>query len=141
MASLFTSADTMRLNLVLNFLYIVIVFGLVIEARWSRTLPSSGKKKILKIFMSRIKTKSQAFQTLPKESRKKSDKETMEKYCRFLLGAYKECMAKYLGFKLIKVQKNEEKQHRRQNTSTTVSPTSTTLSPLIRKNEKIYVRI
>ena len=36
----------------------------------------------------------------------------MEKYCRFLLGAYKECLAKYVDFKLRKVHGNEEKQPR-----------------------------
>ena len=56
----------------------------------------------------------------------------MEKYCRFLLGAYEECMAKYGKKKERKVQENEEKQHRGQKTSTTSS---------IDTNEKVYVRI
>ena len=95
----------MRLKLVLIFSYVlVILFGSVIEARWSKTLPRSENKKIAK------EVKSQAFPTLPWKFQNMSDKEIMEKYCRFLLGAYKECLAKYVDLKLRKVHKNEEKQ-------------------------------
>ena len=71
---------------------------------------------------------------LNKKFRNNLDKETMEKYCRFLLGAYEECMAKYGEMKERKVQENEEKQQRGQKTSTTSST-------LIDTNEKVYVRI
>ena len=97
----------MRLKVVLIFSHIlVILVGSVIEARWSKTLPRSENKKIAK------EVKSQAFQTLPRKFENKSDKVIMEKYCRFLLGAYKECLEKYVDFKLRKVQENEEKQPR-----------------------------
>ena len=90
----------MRLKVVLIFSHIlVILFGCVIEARWSKTLPRSENKKIAK------EVKSQAFPTLPRKFQNKSDKEIMEKYCRFLLGAYKECLAKYVDFKLKKFRK------------------------------------
>ena len=141
MVSFFSTTDKMRLNLVQNFLVIVILFGSVIQARWSRTLPRSENKEILKITRQTNK-KSRTFSSLPKEFQNKSNQEIiMEKYCLFLLGAYKECMEKYLGFKLRKVQKNEEKQYRRQNTSTSLLSTATTSSPLMATNEKIYVRI
>ena len=97
----------MRLKVVLIFSHIlVILVGSVIEARWSKTLPRSENKKIAKITK---EVKSQAFQTHP---RKFQNKEIMEKYCRFLLGAYKECLKKYADLKLRKVQENEEKQPR-----------------------------
>ena len=97
----------MRLKLVFIFSYVLIIlFGSEIEARWSKTLPRSENKKIAK------EVKSQAFQTFPKKFQNKPDKEVNEKYCRFLLGAYKECLAKYVDFKLRKVQENEEKQPR-----------------------------
>ena len=97
----------MRLKVVLTFSHIlVILIGSVIEARWSKTLPRSENKKIAK------EVKSQAFQTLPRKFQNKSDKEIMEKYCRFLLGADKECLAKYVDFKLRKFQENNEKQSR-----------------------------
>ena len=115
----------MRLKLVLIFSYAVILFGSVIEARWSKTLPRSENKKIAK------EVKSQAFQTFPKKFQNKPDKEVNEKYCRFLLGAYKECMAKYVDLKLGKVKENKENSNRQKKSSTTSSP-------LI---EKIYVRI
>ena len=100
----------MRLKVVLIFSHIlVILFGSVIEARWSKTLPRSENKKITKIAK---EVKSQALQTLPRKFQNKLDKEIMEKYCRFLLSAYKECLAKYVDFKLRKVQENEEKQPR-----------------------------
>ena len=140
MVSFFSTTDKMRLNLVLYFLVIAILFGSVIQARWSRTLPRIENKKMTKTTRQTDK-KSQTFPSLPKEFQNKSDQEIMEKYCLFLLGAYKECMEKYFGFKLRKVQKNEERQYRRQNTSTSVLPTSTTSSPLMATNEKIYVRI
>ena len=80
-------------------------------------------------------------QSLPKRFRKKSSNEIMNKYCRFLFGAYEECLEKYLGFNLRNVRQNEEKQKRKQSTTTSVLLTSTTSSPPITKNEKIYVRI
>ena len=43
-------------------------------------------------------------------------------------------MAKYVDFKLGKVQENKEKPYRQKKSSTTSSP-------LIDRNEKIYVRI
>ena len=100
----------MRLKVVLIFSHIlVILIGSVIEARWSKTLPRSENKKIAKIGE---EVKSQAFQTLPKKFQNKSEKEIMEKYCRFLLGADKECLAKYVDVKLRKFQENKEKQTR-----------------------------
>ena len=71
---------------------------------------------------------------------KKFDKETIGKYCRFVLGAYRACVANFLGFKLRrKARENEEKQMRkRENTSTTVLPIST---PTSLPNEKIYFRL
>ena len=112
----------MRLKLVLIFSYVlVILFGSVIEARWSKTLPRSENKKI---------AKEVAFPKLARKFQNKSDREKKEKYCRFLLGAYKECMAKYVDFKLGKVQENEERPYRQKKPSTTSSPL-----------EKIYVRI
>ena len=140
MVSFFSTTDEMRLNLVLYFLVIAILFGSLIQARWSRTLPRLENKETPRTTRQTDK-KSQTFSSLPKEFQNKSDQEIMERYCLFLLGAYNECMEKYLGFKLRKVQKNEEKQYRRQNTSTSVLPTSTTSSPLMATNEKIYVRI
>ena len=94
MVSFSKTTDKMRLKVVLIFSHIlVILFGSVIEARWSKTLPRSENKKITKIAK---EVKSQAFQTLP-----------MEKYRRFLLVAYKECLAKYVDFKARKFQENE----------------------------------
>ena len=130
----------MRLSLFLNIVCMIILFG-SLESRWSRTLPRSETKKILKIFKSQTMVKSRSIQSLPKRFRKKSSNKIMNKYCRFLLGAYEECLEKYLGFNLRNVQQNEEKQKRRQNTTTTVLLTSTTSSPPVTKNEKIYVRI
>ena len=130
----------MRLNLVFNIFCIVILFG-SLQSRWSRTLPRSETKKILKIFKSEPMVKYRGIQSLPKRFRKKSSNEIMNKYCLFLLGAYEECLAKYLGFNLRKIRPNEEKQRRIQYTTTSVLPTSTTSSPPITTNEKIYVRI
>ena len=78
--------------------------------------------------------------TFPKEFQKKSDKEIIGKYCRFLLGAYKACVANFLGLKLRrKVWENEEKEKKkRKYTSTTVLPIPTTSSL---PNEKIYFRL
>ena len=122
----------MRLKLVLIFSYVlVILFGSVIEARWSKTLPRSENKKIPKIPK---EVKSQAFPTFPKKFQNKSDKEIMEKYCGFLLGAYKECMAKYVDLKLGKVHENKENPYKQKKPSTTSSPP-------IDRHEKIYVRI
>ena len=120
----------MRLNLVLIFSYAVILFGSVIQARWSRPLPRSENRKIPDIFPSQRKVKSQNFPTVPKGFLIKPDKEAMEKYCWFLLGAYKECMTKYAAFKLRKVREKEEKPFRGQTTSTTSNP-------LIATSEKI----
>ena len=92
----------MRLKVVLIFSHIlVILFGSVIEARWSKTLPRSENMKIAK------EVKSQAFQTVPRKFQNKSDKEIMLKFCHFLLGAYKECLAKYVDFKLFELKENE----------------------------------
>ena len=161
----------MRLNIFLNFSYlvilIIILFGSEIQAgldnykaRWiSRTLTRSETKKILKLSTrsennkipesmtrsendkipkslatsennkskipkSQKEVKSQGFSSYPKDFQKKSDKEIIGKYCRFLLGAYKACVAKFLGFKLRrKVWENEEKQKKkREYTSTTILP-------------------
>ena len=187
----------MRLNIILNFSYlvilIIILFGSEIQASlgnykaiWiSRTLQRSETKKIPKKFtrsesnkipklstrsennkipesltrsennkMSKILTrsennkipkskkevKSQGFSPYPKEFQKKSDKEIIGKYCRFLLGAYRACVANFLGFKLRrKVRENKEKQKKkREDTSTTVLPIPTTSSL---PNEKIYFRL
>ena len=175
----------MRLNIILNFSYLVILiitlFGSEIQAslgnykaRWiSRTLTRSDTKKIPKQFTrlennkipklstgsennkipesltrsennkiakSQKEVKSQGFSSYPKEFQKKSDKEIIVKYCRFLLGAYKACVANLLGLKLRrKVRKNEEKQKKkREDTSRTVLPIPTTSSP---SNEKIYFRL
>ena len=136
MVSLFTTIHKMRFNLALHFLPIAILFGSVIQARWSRTLPRSETKKILKIFTSQIMVKPRGFRTIPKKFEKKSNKEVMEKYCRFLLGAYQSMYC----FKLRKVRENGEKQKRRKNTSISTS-TTTTSSLIITANEKIYVRI
>ena len=119
----------MRLNLVLIFSYLFILFGSVIQARWSRPLPRSENKKIPKI-TTPTNVKPQAFPKLPRKFQNKSDREKKEKYCRFLLGAYKECMAKYGDFKLGKVQENKKRPYRQEKPSTTSSPL-----------EKIYVRI
>ena len=116
----------MRLKLVLIFSYAVILFGSVIQARWSRPLQRSENRKIPDIFTSKREVKSQNFPTVPKGILNKPDKEVIEKYCWFLLGAYKECMTKYATFKLRKVQENEEKPFRGQTTSTTSSPFITT---------------
>ena len=124
----------MRLKLVLIFSYAVILFGSVIQARWSRPLQRSENRKIPDIFTSKREVKSQNFPTVPKGILNKPDKEVIEKYCWFLLGAYKECMAKYVDFKFGKLQENKEKPY-------TQKKYSTTLSPLIDRNEKIYVRI
>ena len=177
----------MRLNIILNFSYLVILiitlFGSEIQAslgnykaRWiSRTLTKSDTKKILKQLTrsenmkipklstrsennkipesltrsennkskmpkSQKEVKSQGFSSYPKDFQKKSDKEIIGKYCRFLLGAYKACVANFLGFKLRrKVWENEEKQKRkREYTSTTIltKPTTSSLP-----NEKIYFRL
>ena len=112
----------MRLKLVLIFSYAVILFGSVIQARWSRPLPRSRNKKIPKIFTNQIEVGSQDFPTVPKGFLNKPDKEVIDKYCRFLLGAYEECMEKFGDFKLRKIRENEEKTYRRQTTSTTSSP-------------------
>ena len=110
MVSFSKTTDKMRLKVVLIFSHIlVILFGSVIEARWSKTLPRSETKKMSKIAK---EVKSQAFQTASRKFQNKSDKEIMLKFCHFLLGAYKECLAKYVDFKLRKVQENEEKQPR-----------------------------
>jgi hypothetical protein len=106
------------------------LFGSVIEARWSRPLPRSENRKIPIIFTSQREVKSQNFPTVTKQFLNKPDTEVMEKYCRFLLGAYKECMTKYAAFKLRKVQEKEEKPFRGQTTSTTSSP-------LISTSEKV----
>ena len=90
------------------------------QPRWSGTLPRSENKKIPKI-TTPTNVKSQAFPNLPRKFQDKSDREKKEKYCRFLLGAYKECMAKYVDLKLGKVQENEEKQYRQKKSSTTSS--------------------
>ena len=117
----------------LIFSYIlVILFGSVIEAIWSKTLPRSENKNIAKIAK---EAKSQAFPSPNKKFQNNLDKETMEKYCRFLLGAYKECFAKYLDFKLGKVQESKEKPY------TQKKPSTTTSSPLIDRNEKILRKI
>ena len=126
----------MRLNLVLIFSYAVILFGSVIQARWSRPLPRSENKKITKIFTSRREVKSQDFPTVPKGFLNKPDKEVIEKYCRFLLGAYQECMEKYVDFKLRKVWENEEKPYRGQTTSTTSSPLIATSEKISRSRNK-----
>ena len=154
----------MRLNIFLNFSYLVILiitlFGSEIQAslgnykaRWiSRTLTRSDIKKILvipkkiarsennKIPKSQKEVKSQGFSPYPKEFQKKSDKEIIGKYCRFLLGAFRACVANFLGFKLRrKLRENEEKQKKkREDTSTTVLPIPTTSSL---PNEKIYFRL
>lgn len=175
----------MRLNIILNFSYLVILiitlFGSEIQAslgnykaRWiSRTLTISETKKIPKkitrsennkipklstrsenniipesltrsenneIPKSQKEVKSQGFSSYPKEFQKMSDKEIIGKYCRFLLGAYKACVANFLGLKLRrKVRENEEKQKKkRQDTSTTILPIPTTSSL---PNEKIYFRL
>ena len=100
----------------------------------SEKIPESRNRKMPTKFTHQTKAKSQAFPSLNKKFQNNSDKEIMEKYCRFLLGAYEECMAKYGKIKERKVQENEEKQHRGQKTSTTSSL-------LIDTNEKVYVRI
>ena len=84
--------------------------------------------------------KSQGFSSYPKEFQKQFDKEIIGKYCRFLLGAYKACVANFLGFKLRrKVGGNEENlKRKREYTSTTVLPATTTSSL---PNEKIYFRL
>ena len=89
---------------------------------------------------SQKKVKSQGFSPYPKEFQKKSDKEIIGKYCRFLLGAFRACVANFLGFKLRrKLRENEEKQKKkREDTSTTVLPIPTTSSL---PNEKIYFRL
>ena len=130
MVSFLTIPDMMRLNLVLIFSYVFILFGSVIQARWSRPLPRSENRKIPNIFTSRRKVKYQNFPTVPEGFLNKTDKEVMENYCPYLLGAYKECMAKYVDSKLRKVQKKEEKPYRGQTMSTTSSP-------LIATTEKI----
>ena len=94
----------------------------------SGTLPRSENKKIPKI-TTPTNVKSRAFPKLPRKFQNKSDREKKEKCCRFLLGAYKECMA-YVEFKLGKVQENEERPYRQKKPSTTSSPL-----------EKISVRI
>ena len=94
----------------------------------------SFTKKIPKKFTHQTKVRSQAFSSPTKKFQNKLDKETMEQYCQFLLGAYEECMAKYVKMKQRKVREKEEKQHRGHKTSTTSSP-------LIKTNEKVYVRI
>ena len=100
----------------------------------SETLPRSENKKIPKI-TTPTNVKPQAFPNLRRKFQNKYDREKKEKYCRFLLGAYKECMTKYVDFKLGKVQENKEKSY------TQKKPSTTTSSPLIDRNEKIYVRI
>ena len=89
-----------------------------------------------KIAKSQKEVKSQGFSSYPKES----DKEIIGKYCRFLLGAYRACVANFLSLKLRrKVRENEEKQKKkREDTSTTVLPIPTTSSL---PNEKIYFRL
>ena len=124
----------MRLKRVLIFSYVLVVlFGSVIEARWSKTLPRSENKKIPKI-TTPTNVKSRAFPNLPRKFQNKSDREKKEKYCRFLLGAFKECMTKYVDLKLGKFQENKENPYRQKKTSTTSSPP-------IDRHEKIYVRI
>ena len=136
MVSFFTITDKMRLNLVLIFSYVVILFGSAIQARWSRPLPRSENKKITKIFTSRREVESQDFPTVPTGFLNKPDKEVIEKYCRFLLGAYQECMEKYVDFKLRKVWENEEKPYRGQTTSTTSSPLIATSEKISRSRNK-----
>jgi hypothetical protein len=98
------------------------------------SLTRSENKKIQK------EVKSQGFSSYPNEFQKKSNKEIIGKYCRFLLGAYKACVANFVGLKLRrKVWENEEKQKKkREYTSTTVLPIPTTSSL---PNEKIYFRL
>ena len=67
--------------------------------------------------------KSHAFPNLPKKFQDKSDRKKMDKYCRFLLGAYKECMAKYVDLKLGKVHENKENPYKQKKPSTTSSYT------------------
>ena len=126
----------MRLNLVLIFSYAVILFGSVIQARWSRPLPRSEKRKILNIFTSQREVKSQNFLTVPKGFLNKPYKEVMEKYCQFLLGAYKECMTKYAAFKSRKVPEKEENPFRGQTMSTTSNPLIATSEKIPRSRNK-----
>ena len=103
----------------------------------SLAISENNKSKIPK---SQKEVKSQGFSSYPNEFQKKSDKEIIGKYCRFLLGAYKACVANFLGFKLRrKVWENEEKQKKkREYTSTTIltKPTTSSLP-----NGKIYFRL
>ena len=101
------------------------------------SLTGSEKNEMPK---SKKEVKFQGFSFYPEEFQKKSDEEIIGKYCRFLLGAYKACLANFLGFKLRrKVWENEEKQKKkREDTSTTILPISTTSSL---PNEKIYFRL
>ena len=101
------------------------------------SLTRSENNKMPKI---QKEVKSQGFSSYPNEFQKKSNKEIIGKYCRFLLGAYKACVANFLGLKLRrKVWENEEKQKKkREYTSTTVLPIPTTSSL---PNEKIYFRL
>ena len=103
----------------------------------SKSLTRSENNKMPK---SQKEVKSQGFSSYPNEFQKKSDKEIIGKYCSFLFGAYRACVANFLSFKLRrKVRENEEKhKKKREDTSTILLPIPTT-SYL--PNEKIYFRL
>ena len=127
-------------NLSQNFI-VHLIFWTVIQARWSRTLPSSLVYKGKKVQQTERDNFEKKFPILSSKFKKNSLK-VVEKYCRFLLGAFKECMAKYHSefrpsFKTWKKVKESIK-------TTTISPMmsiSTTPVQLMTAHEKIYVRI
>ena len=127
-------------NLSQNFI-VHLIFWTVIQARWSRTLPSSLRYKGKKVQQTERDNFEKKFPILSSIFKKNSLK-VVEKYCRFLLGAFKECMAKYHSefrpsFKTWKKAKKLIK-------TTAISPLvsmSTTPVQLKTTHEKIYVRI
>ena len=107
---------------------------MVIEARWSRTLPSNPKQEIKKVQKTQKDNFSDLYPFLASIFQKRSPK-IVETYCRFLLGAFKECMTKY---------HSEYKSHYKKWNNTEEEIRSTTSSPIMSQStthEKIYIRM
>ena len=124
----------MKLKNTFQLIFCYLILYIVIEARWIRTLPSNLKQEIKKLKKTQRDNFSDLYPFLTSIFQNSSTK-IVETYCRFLLGAFKECMTKY---------HSEYKSHYEKWNNTEEEIRSTTPTPIMSQSttyEKIYIRM